>query len=362
MRLFLANCFDISEVNCDGWIVGHNLIASMSREQVHMTETGIAWLQSQRQTEMFVTFDTTTLWHALQQAVRGILIQEHERKVTHHLLRFDQKHQDLKVQSRISAIGHWLALRVIQRHVLPLVFHCGKLFRINGFDSEGVDAIAEQQFVRSMPHINTNWVKLYRQILGNIKLLVEAELDFVLGKLLIDRESLGRCIQMATKERVNNQHKCLMCGDDYVNLGTGLVQPRRVSFKECRITGHKFYCQCPEFLRALGVMHGQPVANFPDIDEVNVDDVDHFCEEYDKLSLDEEMNADPFYDTATMLYRAQGRRWIGSYEPSELLCAICFLKREEYIGDNGPIHDHCFTPVPKWYISQCSLDPFDSTS
>lgn len=224
-----------------------------------------------------------------------------------------------------------------------------------------------------MPHIYTTWTKIFPRTLENIKLLVEAELDFVLGKLSIDRESLRRSIQMATKEPsnsgANTRHKCLTCGDDYANLGTGLVQPWRISFKECRITGHKFYCQCPEFLRALDVMHGQSAADIRDIDEVNVDkkffketedDIDQLCEEYDRLGLDEEMNGDPFHDAATMLYRAQGRRWIGSYEPWELLCATCFLKREEYIGENGPIH-HCFTPVPKHYISQCSFEPFTST-
>ncbi len=114
-------------------------------------------------------------------------------------------------------------------------------------------------------------------------------------------------------------------------------------------------------------MHGQPTADFRDIDEVNVDkeffketedDVDQLCDEYDRLGLDEKINEDPFHDAATMLYRAQGRRWIGSYEPSELLCATCFLKREDYIGENGPIHHHRFTPVPKWFINPCSLGPF----
>ena len=339
-----------------------------------MAETGIVWLQHQKRTEIILEFDAIAVWHALQQAVRAFLIQEHESQATHNLLSLDQKHQDLKVQSRIKAIGHLLALRASERQLLPIVLQAGRLLRIDGFDSfEGADSITTRQFVRSMPYLFSTWAKVMPQALENMKLLVEAELDFILGQLSIDRESLGRCTQMATKDppgsRANTRHKCLTCGDDYVNLGTGLLQPRKISFKECRITGHKLYCQCPEFLRALGVVQGQPVANFRDIGEVNVDkeffrdtedDVDQLCEEYDRLSPDEKMNGDPFDDAATMLYQAQGRRWIGSYEPSELLCGSCFLKREEYIGENGPIHDR-FTPVPKHYISPCSFDPFTST-
>jgi hypothetical protein len=92
-------------------------------------------------------------------------------------------------------------------------------------------------------------------------------------------------------------------------------------------------------------MQGQPVAESGDIDDIDIDEeyfkeiedgVDQLCEEYDKLSLDEKIKGDPFYDAAIMLDQAQGRRWIGSYEPSELLCATCFLKREEYIGEDGP--------------------------
>ena len=64
------------------------------------------------------------------------------------------------------------------------------------------------------------------------------------------------------------------------------------------------------------------MAGSGDIDEVDIDeeyfketedDVDQLCEEYDKFNLDDNIKGDPFRDAATMLYRAQGRRWIGSY-------------------------------------------------
>lgn len=43
MRVF-SDCLDVTENNGDGWIVGHALIATMKNEEVHMADTGVAWL------------------------------------------------------------------------------------------------------------------------------------------------------------------------------------------------------------------------------------------------------------------------------------------------------------------------------
>jgi hypothetical protein len=366
IRAFGLDCIDISEPNNDGWLIAHNLVASMCNEQSGMADTAAVWATRQLKSKIFIAFGTNTVWHGLQHAVRALLLQEHETQVLHHLLHLDQEHQE--IQSHVSAIGHWLALRASERDLLAMVLQCGQYLRINGFDSfEGVDSIGKRQMVLSMPDIYNDWAKQLPRSIENVKRLVEAELKFLLEELSIDRESLVRCIQKAIDKppdlTANTQYKCLSCYDDYVSLGTGLVQPRRISFNECRITEHKFYCQCTEFLRALGVMQGRPVADSGDIDDVDVDEeyfketegnVDQLCEEYDRLSLDEKRKGDLFHDAATILYRTQGRRWIGSYEPSELLCATCFLESEEYIN-------HGFTPVPKTFISSCPSDNFTST-
>lgn len=375
MRLFGHDNMEVSEPNSDGWIVSHNLVASMSMEQSNMAETSVIWALRQKQSEILVTFGTTSMWYALQHAVRAFLIEENETQVLHHLLCLDKEHQDLEIQSYVSAIGHWLALRASERDLLPQLLQAGQFLRIDGFDSfEDADAIRKRQFIRSMPYLYNNWAKVLPQSLDNVKGLVEAELNFVLGELSIDLKSLVRCIQIATEKppgsEAYTQRKCLSCGDDYVDLGTGLVQPRRISFNECRITEHKFHCQCPEFLRGLGLTQGHPAVESGDVDDIDIDeeyfnetedDVGQLCEEYDRLSLDEKIKGDPFYDAAIMLYQAQGRRWIGSYEPLELLCGTCFLKREEYIGENGLADYQHFTSVPTTYISSCSPDNFTST-
>lgn len=73
------------------------------------------------------------------------------------------------------------------------------------------------------------------------------------------------------------------------------------------------------------------MAESGDIDDIDIDkeyfketedDVGQLCEVYDRLSLDEKIKGDPFYDAAIILYQAQGQRWIGSYEPSELLVRL----------------------------------------
>lgn len=372
VRLFGVDCLDLSEPNGDGWIVSHNLVASVSKEQSRVADTAVVWVLRQKQSETLVAFGVASVWYALQQAVRSFLIEEHETQILHHCL--GQEHHDHKIQSHVSAIGHWLALRA-SRDLLSNLLQSGQYLRIHGFDSfESANTNSTREFVRSMPYLFSTWAKLLLRSLENIKGPVEAELDFILGELLMDRESLARCIQMAIEKppdsRADTLHKCLSCGDDYVNLGTGLVQPRKISFNECRITGHKFFCQCSEFLRELGVMQSQLVADSGDIGDVDIDeeyfketedDVEQLCNEYDERGLGEKIKGDPFYDAATMLYQVQGRRWISSYKPSESLCATCFLKREEYIGENGPTAHHRCTPVPKTFISSCSPDHFTST-
>jgi hypothetical protein len=375
MRVFGAECLDISELGADGWVVGHNLIASMPQEQCRMSETSVHWLYSQKQTEILVGLGASSVWHGIQQAVRAFLFEEHENQVLHNLLRADQGKHGLKYQSHVKALGHWLALRASERDLIPVAVQAAQFLQVDGFDPfPGADSLGKRDLNRSLPLLYHTWAKMSSRILGNVKELLEAELDFVLSELSMDRESLARCIQAAREKppgpTTDTTQRCCTCDDDYTKLGTGLVQPWRISFDECRATQHKFHCQCPEYLHARGVTQARPMAASGDTDDVDIEEefykepevnMDQLCEEYDKLGIDEDAQGDPFYDAAKMLYRAQGRRWIGSYEPREILCAVCFLKREEYIGEDGPAGSARFTPAPKTYISACLPDTFNAT-
>lgn len=361
MRVFY-DCLDSTESDGDAWIVGHSLIRSVTQEDSHMSETGVAWLLRQKQTEMIVAFGANSIWHGVQLAVRAFLIQEHDSKILQHLLNLDQEYQELQVKSQINSIAHWLALRASARDLLPLIIQAGGFLRIDGFDPfPGTEDIGQRTFARTLPFIYTTWAKALPRAMENVQRLIDAELDHMLESLSMNKESLAETIQSAYRdcppERAKIKHVCSVCSDDYVNLGTGLVQPRRISFNECRITNHKPACLCADYLRAQGVTQGPPTADIGDMDDKDVDeeyfqdtedDVQQLCEAYDRLAV-EEVEGDYFHEAATLLYRAQGRRWVGTYEPLELLCSSCFLKKERYIGDNGPEDRHHFTPTPATY-------------
>ena len=59
--------------------------------------------------------------------------------------------------------------------------------------------------------------------------------------------------------------------------------------------------------------------------------------------------SDPFLASATLLYRAQGPVWLGSYKPGDRFCATCFLKGEEYISKGGLGTESVFPPWPATY-------------
>lgn len=375
LRLFGPECLDVSELNGDGWVVGHNLVATMASEQAPISETSINWLLRQKQTEILVSFGASTSWIGVQQAVRGFLIQEYENKVLSRLLCPDSAKDSVTIQSHVSAIGHWIALRASERELLPLVIQASQLLQVEGFDPlPTADGLSKRDVNRSLPLIYTSWAKISTRIFSYVNGLIEDELDFVLRELAMDRVSLARHIQEAREEHPNatadTKQGCHICGDNYSKLGTGLVNPRTISFDECRATQHRFHCECPGYLEVRGVTQGPPMADGGDMDDVDIDreffkevdlDIDRLCAEYDELGLHETVQGDPFYDAATMLYRAQGRRWVGHYGPSEVLCATCFLKREEYIGESGSPATDRFTPCPKTFFSACAPDNFHST-
>lgn len=119
------------------------------------------------------------------------------------------------------------------------------------------------------------------------------ELDSILDRLCMDRDTLARCIQEAGNETQVSENvpvkKCHACDDNYTALGTGLVRPRKISFDECKATQHKFHCQCTEYLQAHGVTQAQTIPVSGDTDEADIEeeyykksdvDVDELCKEY----------------------------------------------------------------------------------
>ncbi|RYP57535.1 hypothetical protein DL770_010648 [Monosporascus sp. CRB-9-2] len=360
MRVFGPECLDISELNGDGWVVGHNLIASMGQEQCRMSETSVHWLYSQKQTENLVALGAKSVWHGIQQAIRAFLFEEHDTQIILQLLRADEGREGVEYQSHATAIGHWLALRASQRDLIPVVVQAAQLLQIDGYDPITGAGFGKRDINRLLPMVYSTWAKMSSNILGNVKDIIKAELDVVLGELSLDVDELAKCIQAAQEEPAvparDVLKRCGTCKDDYTTVGKGLVQPCRIAFDKCRETQHRYHCACSSYLRACGVVQAWPIAASGDTDDADIEhefckepeeDMEYLCAEYDKVGLDVSPHGDPFYGAAAMLYQSHGRRWIGEYDADETLCAACFLKREGYIGEDGPGGFARFTPVPK---------------
>lgn len=376
MRTFGSECLDLSEFNGDGWVVGHNLIKSMALEECDMAETAVQWLYTQKRAETFIALSTNSIWHGLQQAVRGFLVEEHGRSVLRGLLQTNSQKVDARYQSQVSAIGHWLALRASQRELVPLVIQAAQCLRVDGFDPiPDMKNMTERDLNRLLPHIYTTWANRSPCILADVPNLVADELELLLDEMSMNKESLARCIQASTDAPTSYAdvmaHTCVDCHDDYTALGKGLVQPRRISFGECPAIRHKSQCDCLDYLQEKGTKPARPApksgvtASGDDVEAkehckveagINLLDPEHGASRADGNT-----QRDPFYNAATVLYRAQGRRWIGTYKASESLCAACFLKREKYTGEGGPADGECFTPVPSTYVSACPSKVLDAT-
>ncbi|KAH8695769.1 hypothetical protein GQ44DRAFT_832603 [Phaeosphaeriaceae sp. PMI808] len=375
MRVFGSECLDVTELNGDGWIVGHNLIASMSQEQCNMSETAVNYLYTLKQNEILVALGANSVWHGLQQAIRGFLIEEHEHGVIGKLLSVELGKGHGGYQSQVRAIGHWIALRASQRDLIPIAIQAAQVLQVDGYDAfPGAEGMSKRDLNRTLPLLYSTWAKMSARVLANVREMVEAEFNIVLGELSMDPDALGRRLGLklaVEPEKLERETKlkCDACKDDYSTLGKGLVQPGWIAFEECRVTRHRYHCACIEYLHARGIAQEiqVPISGDPDEDieeeickEPDVD-LDQLCKELDGLGVDSNPHRDPFYNATMMLYQAQGRRWIGKYGPLETLCAACFLEREKYLGKEGPSGDNMYTPAPTSFVSAVPADTFSAT-
>ena len=91
---------------------------------------------------------------------------------------------------------------------------------------------------------------------------------------------------------------------------------------------------------------------FPDDESNDAEsfyDLDYWLEKDKELIVDalKSDESDPFKAVAHHLHCAQGRTWVGSYKPGELVCGSCFLRREGYINEPGKDDDEdIFSSMP----------------
>lgn len=387
LELF-ADTLDISDPSGEGWVVQNYLIKALNRERVPMTEICANWLLRSTGAELVVACGARTVWDGLQHAVRTFLSHQQDGQILLELLELKGKKKKrsngeeeeeeegqgaiddtgIEMQSLVTAMSHWLALRASQRVLLPMIIEAGRLMKMARFDWIE-DNITPREYVRTFPVIYSSWAKELPKGIENLRAHMEEELEHVLSSLCMDRSRLKHAIRAAPaaeQEHVGDAQEsnvCSECGDSYVKLGAGLVQPQLIVFDECCKTGHKRGCSCEAFLSDIGVTgttytthaEGGEEDSESEVDEEfftdDTDDtlIDRLCQVYNKMRPRDTTKTDSFQTAATFLYRTQGRIWVGSYKAMDFLCGTCFLKREKYISADGDSRGQFFTPMPEAY-------------
>jgi hypothetical protein len=368
LRLFME-CLDISDPNGDGWTVHAELKKAYSKEKVPVSQNSIMWLLRVTADEKFVTFGPKTIWSAVQSAVRSFLVHERNSGFLLRILSTSQYDNKDVSSSRATAFGHWLALRGSECKLLHMVLDAGRFCQIRGFDWVK-DDITPSQYIKALPVIYATWSIALPDSLDKVEETIRSELDACLTKIgwtpttfLQHLSGTFNGSETCNSEDVNTSRSCTDCKDHYGYEGYGLVQPARIKFTECCKTNHRMDCDCSNFLHDSDTTN--TLLDSLEGDDSSVDE-EFFDAEVDpdiySAYLPAESRPDPFLDAATMLYRAQGRNLIGRYEANEELCATCFLRREEYIGENGLGTESSFTPMPASFetfradVKDCTVD------
>jgi hypothetical protein len=361
LRLFVE-CLDITEPEADDWIVHAALKSAASMEKAPPSKSAITWLMRATASEPYVTFGSKTIWTATQSAVRSFLVQERDGAVLERILGIDSDLRGKVTTSHLEAFAHWFALRAAGRELLPMVLDAGRFCQIQGFDWVK-DDITPSQFIKALPVIYAAWAVAMPNGLDQVLDSVKAELDICLEKLGWTQTAFLETLLSAASQDVkvdtgNILPACSECGDCYGRQCYGLVQPARIQFLECIKTDHRRNCKCLKFQQDVEPNNrttpGHSFEYNSDSDTESTDE-EFFDAEADPTSAfttDQLPNpvdtpSDPFLDAATMLYRAQGRNWIGEYKSDEILCATCYLRRERYIADGSLRSEEDFTPMPE---------------
>ncbi|KAM7211951.1 hypothetical protein V8F06_012660 [Rhypophila decipiens] len=367
LRLF-SDCLELTDPSGDGWTVHAELKRAYNREKVPIPENSISWLLRATASEPFVAFGPKTIWTALQSSVRSFLVHERNEQLFQGLLGLDDEQKEKISSTHATGIAHWLALRASGRKLLPMVLDAGRWCNIRGFDWVE-DDLTPNQFVRILPEIYRSWAVAFPNNVEFVKNYMCLELDMVLEKADMDKEAFGACISRDGTERLQKQTHDItttkrmrwsVCQDDYSSLGMGVVSPAWIAFLECTKTNHRHQCDCSPYLQTSGhfsssvqeassttsapALGSEYIYPFPEEEDDEPTEEEEFTSrQTDLTNLCNDFLAsqylpddlyDPFTEAATVLYRAQGRTWLSKvkYRADEMLCATCFLLREQYIG------------------------------
>jgi hypothetical protein len=256
-----------------------------------------------------------------------------------------------------------------------MILDAGRFLHMKRFDWVK-DDITPSQFVRTIPVIYAAWSSALPNSLDKVEELAQMELQICINRLEWERDSLLTAISyrsITPKTGVKGdaaRMRCSRCEDDYTVLGCGLVNPEHIAFTENVKIGLKRDSAC---------------TNQPQGSEFDTDACDTlliYLSEEEDSDIEEEFfdahahlhtvgpsepveislkTTDPFLSAATMLYRAQGRVWLGEYSSGESYCATYFLLKERYIGEDGLGTDNSFPVMPSSFEMLRADEYFEST-
>jgi hypothetical protein len=247
LRLF-KDCLDLSEPDSEGWVIIGRLVQTYNKEDTSVLSNSVNWLLQCVPTDGMATCNHVTIWHGLQHAVRSLLVHEYQNKMLLSLLGLDANSEKLAGLSRIESIARWLALRVCERDLFPMLREAGAFLRINGFDYLKNTRVPPAEFGRTLPLIYSAWVKILPKTIEDEKELIALELDALLEEAGWTRDSLLESTELTGNSNQPTKKQnficCSACGDAYGSLGMGLVDPLWLAFVECTRNKHRHNCIC----------------------------------------------------------------------------------------------------------------------
>lgn len=354
LRLF-SDCFDLTDPNGDAWTVHEWLKRTFAKERVPISQSSITWLLYATSNEEFLELYARIAWSGLQHAVRSILCHERYSCFLEQILGFPDGHKAIS-QRHLNAMGSLMALRVSGQVLLPMVTAAGSFLQIKGFDWVQ-DDMTHEQCLQALPPVYRAWCHAVLDCVENGKEYIQTEFEQCLRQLGLTRDLFIDAIShqdtlIGSDIELLVDNACTRCGDKYHSLAGSLVAPGRIALVECVLTGHHFDCVCQKVYKSDLVRDNLPDYAGLCLDESIEEDLYteeefHDAEPY-PLSISDLSTQNPsdiFSNVATLLYRAQGRAWIGEYSAEDRLCTICFLHNEGYTDEDGLIDD--FRTVPE---------------
>jgi hypothetical protein len=359
LRLF-SDCIDISDSSGDGWTVHEWLKRTFARERVPVSQNSITWLLHATAKEQYVELTPRIAWSGLQHAIRSVLCHEQHGRLLERILDLSDTEHEAISQQQMDSISSLLALRVSGRVLLPMALTAGSFLQIRGFDWVQ-DHMTHTQYMQALPSIYAAWCHAVLECVENLKSYMQLELEECLQELGWNRNRFLDAISNTDAAAGSSEERlldsvCTQCGDDYRSFPDGLISPSWIAVSECLRTGHTFDCVCQKAYESdPSTMHAEP----QEYTGVYLSDTDAEKSDADETFYDAEPCAFGdsvlasrdrsylFSGIATLLYRAQGRAWMGEHAVSEHLCATCFLHQENYIDEDGYIAD--FPPVPEHF-------------